>query len=317
MNKTARTISIIVVAVAFLMSYAIIPANACNTPSTRPKYDLTGTWAFNDISGATSYPHTMMINSFNPVTGAFSGIGYYVADPTLTWTITGTEVGNVISAINFVLTVNTPPVDSGITLLGTGTAISGTSMSGTGTQSNVGAVTWTATKGAKVLDVSALVTNDEDSGIVGYWALDSYCKTVQVWQDPNVPTNFYAIVTYNGAWQTFKGALSPQAGVLETKNAAGCMQGGYFASFTANSVTSKFGYAGTFNNGGTKADILLGKYGAGQTGGSPTFDWTSKYFTGFANFNYINWGWTYSYGCGKQSQTWVNSASGNTGDIVV
>ena len=94
MNKTFRTISIIVVAVAFLMSYAIIPANACNTTSTRPKYDLTGTWAFNDISSGVSYPHTMMINSFNPVTGAFSGIGYYVADPTLTWTITGTEVGN-------------------------------------------------------------------------------------------------------------------------------------------------------------------------------------------------------------------------------
>jgi hypothetical protein len=313
MNKIIKTITIAITVIAFLMSFAIIPANACTVTSTRPKYDLTGTWAFNDISGGISYPHTMMINSFNLRTGAFSGIGYYVADPTLTWTITGTEVGNVISAINFVLTVNTPSVYSGITILGTGTATSCTSMSGTGTQSNVGAVTWTATKGTKVLDISCSVRNDEDSGIVGYWALDTYCKTVQVWQDPNVPTNFYAIVTYNGMWQTFKGALSPKAGVLETKNALGCMQGGYFASFTATSFTQKCGFVGSYNFGGTKADILLGTYGAGQTGGTPTFDWTTKYFTGFDNFNYFNWGWTYQY----RSQTWVNSASGNTGDIVV
>ena len=60
--------------------------------------------------------------------------------------------------------------------------------------------------------------------------------------------------------------------------------------------------------------MLLGTYGAGQTGAIPSFDWTS-YFPSFGNFVQPSWGWTYKY----RSQTWNNfdaSHGGTSGDIV-
>ena len=72
--------------------------------------------------------------------------------------------------------------------------------------------------------------NDEDSGNVGYWALDSYNKQIQVW-DMHDGT-FYAAVQYEGKWNTFATALSPGAGVAQTKDAFGTFQGGYEATFT-------------------------------------------------------------------------------------
>ena len=46
-----------------------------------------------------------------------------------------------------------------------------------------------------VLDITHKVTNDEDSGNVGYWALDNYNKHVQVWQAPD--GTFYAVAIVN------------------------------------------------------------------------------------------------------------------------
>jgi hypothetical protein len=162
-----------------------------------------------------------------------------------------------------------------------------------------------------VLDITQKVTNDEDSGNVGYWALDDYNKHVKVWQIPD--GTFYAVVGYTGKWQTFAGALSPGAGVAQSKDAFGTYQGGYTATFSATSVIPTFGNVGTFDYGGTKADILLGTYGAGQTGPTPSFSWLNTYFPGNTAFSYIDWGWTYHY----RSQAWYNYAPGTTGDIVI
>jgi len=183
-----------------------------------------------------------------------------------------------------------------------------------------------------VLNITYKVTNDEDSGMVGYWALSDYNKQVKVWQVPD--GSFYAIARYTGKWTTFAGALSPGAGVVQGADASGTFEGGYTATFTAGSstptfmarsstptftagsFTSAFGNIGTYDFGGTKADVLLGTYGAGQTGSTPSFDWLGTYFTSsddFADFTYLNWGWTYHY----RSQTWNNFDYGTTGDIVV
>lgn len=166
-----------------------------------------------------------------------------------------------------------------------------------------------------VLDITHKVTNDEDSGNVGYWALDKYNKHVQVWQAPD--GTFYAVARYAGKWQTFAGALSPGAGTTQSKDASGTFEGGYTATFTATSgCTSAFGNIGTFDYGGTKADVLLGTYGAGQTGPTTPFSFLSAYCTdddGFSDFAFLNWGWTYKY----RSQTWNNFDYGTTGDIVV
>lgn len=161
-----------------------------------------------------------------------------------------------------------------------------------------------------VLNIKHKVTNDEDSGNAGYWALDNYNKHIKVWQ--LLDGTFYVVVKYEGKWNTFKGALSPGAGVAESKDASGEFEGGYTATFTATSFTSKFGNIGTKDYGGSKADVLLGTYGAGQTGPTTPFSWLSTYFTGAASFNYLHWGWTYEY----KHQKWVNFDTGTTGDIV-
>ena len=162
-----------------------------------------------------------------------------------------------------------------------------------------------------VLNITHKVTNDEDSGNVGYWALDNYNKHVQIWQIPD--GTFYVVARYSGTWMTFAGALSPGAGVPQSKDGRGTFDGGYTATFTATGFTSAFGNIGKFDYGGTKADVLLGTYGAGQTGPTSPFSFLSAYFTGVSGFTYINWGWSYRY----RSQTWNNFDYGTTGDIVL
>ena len=126
------------------------------------------------------------------------------------------------------------------------------------------------------LNINYKVTNDEDSKVGGgYWALDNYNKAVQVWQLPD--GSFYAVVRYEGKWQTFAGALSPQQGVAFTKDGSGTFQGGYIATFTAESCNGAFGNMGTHDFGGTQANVLAG------VDATPSFDWTS-YFPGFREF---------------------------------
>ncbi len=172
--------------------------------------------------------------------------------------------------------------------------------------------------GAKlVLNITYQVANDEDSGFVGYWALDNYNKHVQVWQDPGDPTLFYAVARYAGTWTTFKGALSPGAGVVQASGGSGTFEGGWVGTFHATGVTPASGNIGGFDFGGTKADILLGTYGNGQTGDTGfVYDWIGANFQGYANdLNQTQWGWTYHY----RGQAWNNFYYGSPatdGDIL-
>jgi len=166
--------------------------------------------------------------------------------------------------------------------------------------------------GTIVLNVSYHVINDEDSGFVGYWALDHYAKNIQVWQTG--AGSYCAFITYDGGWHTFSGALSPQNGVTESRDAAGNMNGFLEFTFTATSATQLSGHLPTKNYGGTSSDILLGTYGAGQTGPTKVFSWTSIYFTGFGNEVDTNWGFFYYMG---NTLAWTNAASGSSGDIAV
>ena len=90
-----------------------------------------------------------------------------------------------------------------------------------------------------VLNINHKVVNDEDSGNVGYWALDNYNRQIKVWELPD--GSFYVRTKYEGKWQTFEGAKSPGAGVVQSKDASGEFKGGYTATFTATSVTPTFG----------------------------------------------------------------------------
>ena len=166
-----------------------------------------------------------------------------------------------------------------------------------------------------VLNITYKVTNDEDSGNVGYWALDNYNKQLQVWQGPD-NTTFYVVGRYTGTWQTFAGALSPGAGVPQTRDASGPFEGGYFLTFTYNGGINPAGYQTHGNIGakdfcGSKADVLLGTYGAGQVGASCAVSVLDLYFPGYT-FVSEAWGWTYHY----RNQSWNNFDYGTTGDIV-
>jgi hypothetical protein len=166
--------------------------------------------------------------------------------------------------------------------------------------------------GAKlVVNVTCKVTNDEDSGMLGYWALANYNKHVQVWTVRD--GSFLAIVRYVGKWRTFAGALSPNAGTLQSTDGWGKFKGGYRATFTASDFTRARGNVGTYDFGGTREDILLGTYGAGQAGPTVSFDWLTRYFPASADFEYLNWGWTYRH----QTQRWFNLSSGTSGDILL
>ena len=86
---------------------------------------------------------------------------------------------------------------------------------------------------ALVLNIKHKVTNDEDSGNVGYWALDNYNKHVKVWKLAD--GTFYVKAMYEGKWKTFAGARSPGTGAVQSKDASGTFKGGYTATFSAAS----------------------------------------------------------------------------------
>jgi hypothetical protein len=167
-----------------------------------------------------------------------------------------------------------------------------------------------------IMNVTYSVTNDEDSGDFGYWALDNFNKQLQVWQGPD-KTSYYVVARYTGSFTTFAGALSPGAGAPVSKDATGQFEGGYVATFTFTGAFNPGGFKtngniGTYDFGGTKADVLLQTYGNTQQGSPHTLDVLSLYFPGYASFNQTSWGWTYHY----RSQSWNNFSTGNSGDIV-
>ena len=172
-----------------------------------------------------------------------------------------------------------------------------------------------------ILNIQHGVQNDEDSAVGGgYWALDYYTVHLQVWQTGT--NSFYAMKTYNGIFQTPQGADSPQTpSSMEQQSAYGSFQGGYVATFTATSFNPlnypTKGDIGTFNYGGTTADVLKGTSGTGDT--SP-FSFLSAYFPGSASFTQPTWGWVYSLDQQFQSSTsvntWCNFSTGNFGNII-
>jgi hypothetical protein len=168
----------------------------------------------------------------------------------------------------------------------------------------------------RVLSITYQVNNDEDTGLFGYWALDSYLKSVDVYQTPG--GSFYAAVFYSGTFTTFAGALSPEAGAVQAYGGTGSIVGGYILTFTGtlnpNPAYARSGFIGTFDFGGTKSDILLGTY-ALQSGDSNVFSYLSTYFSSYNIISQSPWGWLYSF-TGIRPSTWCNSESGNYGDII-
>lgn len=107
------------------------------------KWDITGTWTWNYYYGGGTYTHTMIIDTFEPTTGAFTGHGYYNPNPSYTWIVTGTVDGN---NINFYIDYTGLNPDYYVIADGT-IASNGLSMGGDATAPGQVA-TWTATGNA-------------------------------------------------------------------------------------------------------------------------------------------------------------------------
>jgi len=178
-----------------------------------------------------------------------------------------------------------------------------------------------------IINIKMTVMNDEDTGFAGYWAIDNYIKTVIVWRDQSTtPTTFCAIEQYSGTWTTFSGgALSPQNGVSEPASGSGPLAGAIVFTFTgtflgSGSAKPPTGSIGTFNYGGTAANVKLGTYALQGNPLTGYVDVFSFYFTPtstYASANDLAWSWIYTNGDGVgYGNMWVNSASGSYGDII-
>ncbi len=152
---------------------------------------------------------------------------------------------------------------------------------------------WSSTP---IINVRMTVRNYEDSGVVGYWALDNFVESSIIWQNNGTaPYTICALDQYSGTWRTFSGALSPQNGVSEPLSGSGRMMGVIVKTFTGTflgpycRVTNTHTCSGTYstkpttgnigvhNLGGNRSQIVLGNY-ASQAPFNPT-SFLTHYFT--------------------------------------
>jgi hypothetical protein len=120
-------------------------------------WNVAGTYPLTFAAGGT-YPHSMTVSSVSPLTTSatsFSGTGFYVPDPSYTWTVTGSVHG---STIDFVIVYT--GTGAGYTVTATGTIAADGSMSGTALDSNLLALTWSTPAGSvhEVLSYEASIS---------------------------------------------------------------------------------------------------------------------------------------------------------------
>jgi|HubBroStandDraft_1064217.scaffolds.fasta_scaffold51853_1 hypothetical protein len=185
-----------------------------------------------------------------------------------------------------------------------------------------------------VLHIRWTAINDEDSGLSGYWALDSYSVNLYVWHIQSGPLTgaFEYIQLFSGIWSTPQGAGSPQHNYTENATQTGALSGallGWFNGTTTFGSGSLTGVSlGTINYTGTTQDLLNRTYTG--TGDKSSFSWTTDVAPG-ASATYFNingggsgvstseWGFTYntktSYSYDYDSTQWCNLDSEDVGDI--
>ncbi len=154
-----------------------------------------------------------------------------------------------------------------------------------------------------LVDVNQAVSNDPDSGMHGNWAMDNFTRHIQIWAEGD---HYCAKADDTGAFTTFGGisGISPQSGAALPEVVTGTMVGGTYGTLTG-ATPSDVGNWGTTGTA-TPLDCNFADCSA-------TSKWVQNYFSG-GTYSYDNgWSWTYN---GGVNGTWVNAASGNTGDIL-
>ena len=178
---------------------------------------------------------------------------------------------------------------------------------------------------AKVISVSWKVVNDEDSGYYGYWAMDTYKDTLNVWflkAGPYAGEYYYTDVA-SGNFQTPQGATSPGTGVTENAPGYGTLSGAVYGFVTATAFSPggnpTSGNLGVLNYNGTTADILANNDTNQLNSGLGFYWWVTTYFTSGATTG-GSFGFVYNLngafeGASSINQ-WCDFGAGSYGDIV-
>ena len=186
-----------------------------------------------------------------------------------------------------------------------------------------------ASAGNLVISITEKVTNDADSGLTNYWALDTYTRTIKLWNTG--PDSYCGIVAYSGTFKAQSGQQSPgstsQTGGILTGDEGGTWTGQIQDTITGQldiTAPSTWPIRGKVN-GGNAVDY-------GCTGFTPqTFDiscpgyvnWIAQYFAPGYTLNEPQWGFKYvgkdqppAPDAGTSDGIWIDAATGVSGDIL-
>lgn len=158
------------------------------------------------------------------------------------------------------------------------------------------------------------ITNDQDSGNNGNWAIDTLTRQITVVRHGQVAASlcggtatngitgcwFYtALLSDSGSFTTITGASSPNAGTAIHGKLTGSVTGGSAFEFYANSNDPQ-------------SSLVPATLDA-STSGTDSSNWPARFFTpatAIAGMNEINW--TYTYDAPTTCETWVDAF--NNGD---
>jgi hypothetical protein len=321
--KMAKWLAALSILLFPLVSAVAVEALSANwNPTGAYTIDFTCT---SGCSG--TYSHHMNITAYHSNNGNFSGNGYYLADSSYTWNMTGNLTGTNIN-FHALYTGSNP----GYTLNASGTTANNGTLSGTASDSSGQTFTWASSTGAataisfkdfefigntkptqcgsdrsrhEIVEVNFKVTNDYDSGVHGNaWANDTINRSLTIWRTGE--DMYCAIVKDKGTFVTFNGDSPNGSGHVGT-GIKGEMFGGYrttqfSGSFLGNSSPyNTHGNLGTFDLQCTDAYNCPGTH--------PSY---KDYFSSTAGDDLAWWGWQYNT-C--QNGNWANSSDGNFGDI--
>lgn len=159
--------------------------------------------------------------------------------------------------------------------------------------------------GAPIVSVTQHVTGDIDSGFNGGWAVDTYTRTIKLWEVEE--GTYCAVVRYSGTFDAIPGKTSPGEGPSEELDGDenGNMQGGYRAIIEGQLIADP--------ELPTKGTLGHFDYQCTDVGVCPdAINWVDQYFDGGYTFEYQFWGWIYRAG---RHGIWVNASTGSSGNI--
>jgi len=171
----------------------------------------------------------------------------------------------------------------------------------------------------QVVNVTAKVMNDADSGACSYWARDNFNKLIKIWRLSD--GIFLVNESFSGFFETPAGAVSPNANCSTLQPTEGTTTGTFHGTesfvisgaFAPTGVQPTNGFIGMYDFGTTLLE-LQGTY-ATQTVNPTYTNMLLFYFPG--GFSYVpNTPTPFDFVYHYRSQTWIDSSAGLFGNIV-